>query len=632
MKISLALVLGLVLSLNIHAQLTPTPVNIPMTDGKFLAGDLYLPNATDTFSTIFVFTPYGKFWVPLQGLPFGVGYDITQSNYAFLVVDWRCRFASVSACALGSDDGEDGYDVIEWASSQPWSDGKIGMWGASALGGVQFSTAKKQPPHLVCCVPEVAAPHSSYQKFYPGGAITVETIETLDMLFASSGPIVSNPFQNWIWDISESVTMYPDSIEVPMLLIGGWYDKNIDQTVYMSDTLSTSSPAVSEHKTLIGPWAHGGTGTADVGAVTQGEMNYPAGENWNEVFALEFFDYHLRGINNGWNLRDRYTYFQMGDDQWNTSNSWPPSGGSILDYFLHTDSSLQTTSPPFSAGTQSLIYDPTDPSPTHGGKTLNTNLVQGPYDQTDSVEARNDNLIFTTPILTQDLVVKGKIKINLFVSSDRLDTDFAVRLTEVYPTGESILLLDKIQRMRFRNGYRIADTASMVPGTIYNIELELDDIANTFKVGNQLRLIITSSNYPRYNRNMNTGGEMHPNNNYDTLVNPLIATNSVYLNSNYPSKIVLPLGINSPLGITANINVEFPVLFPNPTSNSFQLTGVNYNANVDIYSSTGILVQHITSYQENEKIDVNHLKTGIYIIRIRLNNGNIQTKKLIISE
>ncbi|HHZ65071.1 MAG TPA: hypothetical protein EYN51_06185, partial [Flavobacteriales bacterium] len=114
MKISLALVLGLVLSLNIHAQLTPTPVNIPMTDGKFLAGDLYLPNATDTFSTIFVFTPYGKFWVPLQGLPFGVGYDITQSNYAFLVVDWRCRFASVSACALGSDDGEDGYDVIEW--------------------------------------------------------------------------------------------------------------------------------------------------------------------------------------------------------------------------------------------------------------------------------------------------------------------------------------------------------------------------------------------------------------------------------------------------------------------------------------------------------------------------------------
>ena len=172
----------------------------------------------------------------------------------------------------------------------------------------------------------------------------------------------------------------------------------------------------------------------------------------------------------------------------------------------------------------------------------------------------------------------------------------------------------------------------MVPGTIYNIELELDDIANTFKVGNQLRLIITSSNYPRYNRNMNTGGEIHPNNNYDTLVNPLIATNSVYLNSNYPSKIVLPLGINSPLGTTANINVKFPVLFPNPTSNSFQLTGVNYNANVDIYSSTGILVQHITSYQENEKIDVNHLKTGIYIIRIRLNNGNIQTKKLIISE
>ena len=632
MKTAFTLLLGLALSFTVHAQLTPTVVSIPMTDGNVLAGDLYLPNTTHTFPTIFVFTPYGKFWTPIHGLPFGIGYDITQSNYAFLVVDWRCRFASLSACAIGSDDGEDGYDVVEWAASQPWSDGNVGMWGASALGGVQFKTAKKQPPHLVCCVPEVAAPHVAYQKFYPGGAITVETIETLDLLFANSGPIVSNPSHNWMWDIVEATTMYPDSIEVPMLLIGGWYDKNIDQTIYMSDTLETNSPAASEHKTLIGPWVHGGTSLANVGSVAQGELNYPGAENWNQNFALEFFDYHLRGINNGWNLRDRYTYFQMGDDQWNSSTTWPPGGATSVDYYLKNDSTLQTTPPISPTGNQSLIYDPSGPSPTHGGKTLNLAMVQGPYNQTDSVEIRNDNLIFTTPILTQDLVVKGKIKINLFVSSDRLDSDFAIRLTEVYPTGESILLLDGIQRMRFRNGYRIADTASMVPGTIYNIQIELDDIANTFKAGNQLRLIITSSNYPRYNRNMNTGAEMHPNNNYDTLVAPLIATNYIYLNSNFSSKITLPLGFNSPIGISENGNNELPVLYPNPTTNSFQLNDVPYKSDVDIYNSTGVLVHHIAFYRENETIDVSNLEAGVYFVRILLNSGAVQTKKLIISK
>ncbi|MDG1333988.1 MAG: CocE/NonD family hydrolase [Crocinitomicaceae bacterium] len=604
-----------------------------MTDGNVLAGDLYLPNSTGTFPTIFIFTPYNKNWYQTIGLPLGVGMDLAQSEYAFLVVDWRCRFGSLSACAFGSDDGEDGYDVVEWAASQPWSDGKIGMWGPSALGGVQFKTAKKQPPSLVCCVPEVAAPHFAYSKYYEGGCMTVETIATLDILFATSGPIVANPFMNLIWDIAESSTMYPDSIEVPMLQIGGWYDKNIDQAVYMSDTLISNSPASAEHKTLIGPWVHGGTGTAIVGSTNQGELNYPAAEKWNEIFALEFFDFHLRGINNGWDSRDRYTYFQMGDDQWNTSSAWPPTGSASVDYYLHGDNSLQTTAPTSTTDSQSLMYDPVDPSPTHGGKTLNLSMVQGPYDQTDSVESRNDNLIFTSPILTEDLIVKGKIKVDLFVASDRLDTDFAVRLTEVYPTGESMLLLESIQRMRFRDGYRVTDTASMVPGTIYNIELELDDIANTFKAGHQVRLIITSSNYPRFNRNMNTGGEMHPNGNYDTLVNPLVATNTVFLNATHPSKIILPTGVNNPLMVAENPELESLEIFPNPTNSFIQLNGVEFNgkAHVDIYSVSGSLVHSAPLSHQDEKVSVNHLKEGMYILHLQLNNGETRTKRFVVS-
>ncbi|MEM7040257.1 MAG: CocE/NonD family hydrolase, partial [Bacteroidota bacterium] len=265
------------------------------------AGDLYLPNTTDAFPTILIMTPYGKVFYELNGLPLGIGDNISESDYAILIVDWRCRFASLSACAQGADNGEDGYDVVEWAAAQTWSNGKIGMWGPSALGNIQFQTASKKPPHLVCSVPEVAGPHFAYPKYFPGGALVTERLETLTLLFPGSFDLViGNPHTNLLWTIAENSSMYPEDIEVPMLLIGGWYDINLDQTIYLSDTLAKNSPIASQHKTLIGPWVHGGTGQAVVGSTNQGELSYPEAKNWNTNFALQFFDYHLRGIDNGW--------------------------------------------------------------------------------------------------------------------------------------------------------------------------------------------------------------------------------------------------------------------------------------------------------------------------------------------
>ena len=557
MRKSLLFLLLLCLGYATHAQLAPLSVDIPMTDGKSLAGDLYLPNETDTFPTILIMTPYGKFTFAQNGLPLGVQQNIEQSNYAFLVVDWRCRFASLDACAADSDNGEDGYDVVEWIATQSWSNGKVGMWGPSALGGIQFQTAREQPPHLVCCVPEVAAPHTAFLRYYPGGALTVERFETLNRLFPGSFNLVlANPFYNLLWSIVENGSMYPENIEVPMLLIGGWYDINVDQTMYLSDTLANSSPASPFHKTLIGPWVHGGTGLAFVGSPNQGELVYADAAGESGRTALTFFDYHLREVDNGWEEQPRYTYYQMGTNEWRTSEIWPPQGGSETTLYFHENFSLSPDLPTSTVAEHSFIYDPEDPSPTHGGKTLNLNLLQGPYDQSGVVESRNDYLIFTTPFLEEDLVVTGKIRMNLFVSSDRMDTDIAVRVTEVYPDGRSILLLEQIQRMRFRNGYREDDVALMEPGTIYEVPMVLDDIANTFTTGNRLRIIITSSNYPRYNRNMNTGGEMYPDAKMDTLVNPLVAFNTIHLNANHPSSITLPIASDMSVTLEDNIDKE----------------------------------------------------------------------------
>ena len=455
------LILSLLAGLNLQAQLDPIDVQIPMSDGKFLAGDLYLPNAIDTFPTIFIFTPYGKKFYALNGLPLGIEEDIENSHYAILVVDWRCRFASLSACSPIADDGLDGYDVIEWIALQSWSDGKVGMHGPSALGNVQFKVAKTQPPHLTCCVPEVASPQTTYLKYYPGGSLSLD-LKTLDILFPGAlAPILAFPHYNFIWDIAEANTLYPDSITVPMLLVGGWYDQNISQVLFWSDLLSSKSPVAEQHKTLIGPWVHGGTGLAHVGSSVQGELEYPEAENWNVDFAWEFFDHHMRGIQNSWQLRQRYTYFQMGDDQWNASESWPPQPNSMTTLYLQPNQTISTIPSEESDANLSFVYDPDDPSPTHGGKTLSLTQLQGPFDQSDTVEGRNDNLIFTTSVLAEDIIVQGQIKVNLFVASDRPDTDFVVRLTEVYPDGSSILLSDHIQRMRFREGFRVSDTTFM---------------------------------------------------------------------------------------------------------------------------------------------------------------------------
>lgn len=594
----------------ISQVLQPQSIDIPMSDGKTLSAHLYLPSSQGSYPVVFIQTPYNKNLFQF-GLPLGVVQDLVHSPYAFVIMDWRCFYGSLPACTINPDRGQDGYDAVEWIAAQPWCNGKVATWGPSALGNIQFQTARKKPPHMVCAIPIVAAPQSSYVQYYPGGALRTEYLETLNYLFGASSfnPVVNNPIYNIIWIASENFSMYPDEIEVPMLLIGGWFDHNTNDVITSFDTLRALSPVASQHHLLMGPWTHSG---ASGSPAIQGELSFPEAQSWSINVANEFLAYQLLGEANGWDASAPVQYFQMGDNTWLQAEKFPPAPDAWKDYYLYENLEMGESVPFADSAALDLIYDPENPSPTIGGKTLGPDLLQGPYDQSE-VESRSDALVFTGPTLTNPVRVVGQTAVTLHVSSDRKDTDFALRLTDVAPDGKSILLGETIQRMRFRNGYTFSDTASMVPGEVYEISLKFDHLAHTFLPGHRIRLIVTSSNYPRYNRNMNTGEEMYPNGNFDTLVNPLVAHNKLLVQGTFLSRISFPISEATATHESAQL-VELE-LFPNPAKGQVFLRNLPVDGRVFVYDLNGRMVLNKQVRAVDGSLEIAQLQHGHYLLR-----------------
>lgn len=615
------------------AQLDWEVIQIPMRDGRNLFADLYLPNDTDTFPVVLVQTPYGKNFSRTAGLPLGIWHDLPNSPFAFVVMDWRCRFASIGACNPDAERGEDGYDAVEWIAAQSWCTGKIGTVGPSALGNVQYQTAREQPPHLVCAIPEVASPQFNYRQYLPGGVLRAEYFKTLSWLFPGAGfdLMVANPYYNLIWQIAEASTMYPEDISIPMFLVGGWYDHNLVDNLIMMDTLMRASdPGVrDEHKILIGPWVHGGTGDGFLGSLEQGQLTYPEADGFNHTLSRQFMEHYLLGIDNGWENQNRYTFFQMGDNKWYQAETWPPANISNVELFINPNHLLTSEAAQRNEAYE-YFYDPEDPSPTIGGKTLSLDLDQGPFDQA-LVEERDDNVVLSTAPFASSLPVQGKVVVELHFASDRLDTDVILRLTDVYPDGRSMLLSESALRMRFREGFRVVDTAFLTASEIYPITLEFDDIAHTFQPGHQLRLIITSSNYPNLNRNMNNGGEMYPDNNPDTLVAPLVATNQIWYGPEFPSRITLPVQQSSTStsildAASAKITVQ-----PNPASSLIEIKGIPRGSKLSVFDHSGrICIQQ--TYISGQKIDISQLPLGIYLLSALDKNGKIYQGRFVVQQ
>lgn len=611
------------------AILTPIVDSVTMSDGKKLAADIYIPSGMATGPVILIQTPYNRLAFRF-GLPLGIDLNLNSSNYIFVVTDWRGFYGSAGALTASPPSrGVDGKSTVDWIAAQPWCNGKIGTWGPSALGKVQFQTAKENPAALTCICPLVAGPQFDYDEYFPNGVCRTEFIEQLDGLgFGLSPILMANPVFNPTWTFAENANFYPTAIQVPCFMIGGWYDHNIEVMLPFFNAIRTSSPASvkNQHRLLMGPWAHGGNGTAYVGSPAQGQLLYSNAGGWNDSLALMFFDYHMRAIPNGWNTTDYVQYYQMGENTWNTSPNWPVAAATPVDFQFHPGEVLSPLTTSSSTASMSYNYDPNDPSPTYGGPTLRQDLDQGPFDQSDSVESRSDILTFTTIALTQNAVLKGSPVVHMKVSSNRLDTDFDIRLTDVYPDGRSMLVNDGAFRMRFRDGLTAADTSNMTPGTIYDCVIPLPNTAITFLAGHKIRVDVSSSNYPRFNRNMNTGGPMYPGNSMDSLVSPLIATNTIYTNDVNKSYITLPLegwsmGIDETEASKVNI-------YPNPCTN-FVLIEHSGNENVElvIYNMLGEkLVQ--TTFEKSIKINSEKFAKGIYFAELRYNE-KVVTKKIV---
>ena len=628
MKKYIAFAILLLLNYRIaYSILTPLVDSIPMIDGKKLAVDVYIPTGMSTGPVILIQTPYNRQVYRLTGLPLGVGANINASNYIFVFADWRGFYGSKKAAYAGNPDRtKDAYSTVEWIASQSWSNGKVGTWGASALGKIQYQTAKGNPPHLTCICPVVAAPQFEYKEYFPNGSLRTEYVQQLDGLgFGLTASLMAHPIKDNFWNFVEDANDYPDSIQVPCFMIGGWYDHNTQLMMDFYSQLRTRSPISvrAKHKILMGPWVHGGHSTAKVGSIAQGQLSYPNAQNKNDSMAMQFFDYYLRNINNNWNSVPAYTLYQMGENKWLNEGSWPLNGVKAYRFYLNKNALMDQVLPSSSSDSLNYSYNPIDPSPTLGGCTLRSDLLQGPYDQLNGIENRSDMLVFSSNKLSKDLILNGRIKVVLKVSSSQLDTDFDVRVTDVYPDGKSMLLNDAVMRMRFRDGFTQAQIAMMVPGNVYDCIIELPTTCIAFLIGHKIRLIISSSNYPKYNRNMNNGQGMYPGNSTDSLLNPLSAVNTIYCNILNASYVELPLlNFSSDISELSDKNHSI-TLFPNPVGNILKvalLEKMSSNFTLYLFNQIGQEVMQILPTSNEFEIDLSALKSGIYTLGY-YNNG-----------
>jgi predicted acyl esterase len=464
---------------------TRRDVPIPMRDGAELAADVHLPPKAGRYPVVVIQTPYGKrhHGAERPGGSKGGLYD--REHYAYVVVDWRGFHGSRRARrgkrrgALGRD----GHDVVEWAAGRPWSNGRVGTWGPSALGKVQFETAAERPPHLVCAVPLVAGYGHRYEDYFEGGVLREEHLLKLTRLGFGTMDVIRTARKPDapIYALARSTERW-SRIDVPMLLVTGWYDHGTARHLECFELLAAKGGRVAREQSrlLVGPWHH----TA-VDEARQGVVAYPAAAGEMERETRAFLDFHLRGVGNGWDARARIRVWRCNEDGWRGRESWP--GDAAEEAVLHL---------------RAVVADPARPVPTLGGANLPGRLQAGPADQERLLE-RDDVLAYATEPLERPLRVAGRVRLEISLRADRPDVDVAVRLCEVLPDGRTVLVADAIRRAQFRADGRFRRLAE---DELLQVPVDLPPLAFTFRRGHRLRVLVAASNWPRFERNPHTGG------------------------------------------------------------------------------------------------------------------------------
>jgi|HubBroStandDraft_1064217.scaffolds.fasta_scaffold38835_3 predicted acyl esterase len=513
-----------------------TEVFMTTRDGVKLAANLFLPEGKGPWPVVVERTPYLKDG-GLIGAMGGVT-RYTSHGYAFVLQDVRGKGHSEGFYAAFSDDIPDGYDTVEWIAKQPWCNQKIGITGASAMGITSNMAAIAAPPHLTAAY-VIVAPQDRTAYEYPGGVLkekdTVgwsrgqgETDEQIRRFYEGE---VDNLLARRN-DMSQGLRF----IHIPIFNVGGWYDifnaGNISNFIWLQN--HGSDGARGKQKLYMGPFGHG---------PLSGDLAYPGADNMLATAdqELRWWDYWLKGIDSGIMDEPPVHILMMASARkgaYSQKNrvmafaNWPPASREVR-YYPTVEHSLTLTPPTAEAASVSYKFDPANPVPTVGGANLT--FDRGPMDQR-AIRPRQDYLRFETPVLSHDVAIAGHVSVEIYAATNTPDTDFMAKLVDIYPDGYEALVLDAPIRARYRNGRMPDQVKLMVPGTPEEMTIDMWNTAITFEAGHRIEFVITSSNSPRFEVNRNNGASPG-----DLSTPARIATNTIYMDKDHPTALVLPM-------------------------------------------------------------------------------------------
>lgn len=552
-----------------------------MRDGVRLRANIFRPGESKRYPTILQRTPYGK------GNAITPSFQAFVNNgYAVVVQDVRGRYASGGAFEPINQEINDGDDTLSWIARQPWSDGDIGMYGGSYLGIAQWKAAMSGNPHLKAIFPYVSGDDDYRDRFYStGGAMKIghrllwfaENMrapkfnspdfklyvaalpERSADVAATGHPLIdwrsvaNHPAYDDFWKV-HSVREHLRDIHVPVYSVGGWYDNFVESDL---DAFSIHHKHSPDDRIMVGPWAH--VFSAKFQNVNFGKDSLVPLRSEE----LRWFDRWLKHDDDPALLPSHpVRIFVMGINQWRGEDDWPLARARAVKFYLASGAQLGNKPDPDSTPDK-FVYDPRNPVPTVGGAVCcNPRIFAwGPLDQRP-VEKRRDVLVYSTAPLTSPLEVTGPIKVVLHVSSTAQDTDFTAKLVDVFPDGTARNLTDGILRMRYRDSLEMPKL--MTPGADYRIVIDAGVTSNVFLTGHRIRVEISSSNFPRFDRNPNTGGLVADANAKQTRP----ATQTVYHEHQRYSYVLLPVIPGASAELTSSRQARYVPKRTSPVSTS----------------------------------------------------------------
>ncbi|MDV6212741.1 CocE/NonD family hydrolase [Rhodococcus erythropolis] len=546
-------------------------VPVTMRDGVVLRADVYRPAGEGPWPVLLMRTPYDK-QMPLMFTGILDTIRAVQRGYIVVHQDTRGRFKSDGEWLPWASERNDGYDTVEWAATIHGSNGRVGMFGASYTGNTQWAAAVTRPPHLVVIAPQVTWSEPADGIFYRGGALEYglnvswslaqsmaqypKTATSMQDLIAKLGTTmydVDHLADQTCWELPSGAspalarTGQPDigtqrglgdpasidearvagrhaDVTVPSLNVAGWFD--VFQQGSVDNYIESRKQGLTS-RLIVGPWEHSSSFCTTPGYL--GDINYgldslpPGSDRTLSGIQLDWFDQFLADKPANAAHESGVDYFVMGINEWRHEDQWPLPRARATDFYLHSDGTLSTSLPTATESTSTYTYDPADPTPTTGGAVFICGAYPpGAHDQKE-VESRDDVLVYTSEPLTDDLEITGRVAASIFASTDGPSTDWVVRLCEVDEHGRSLNIVDGITRVTTESG------------RVDEHDIDLWSTSIVIRAGHRLRVQVTSSNFPRWDRNLNTGED-------PTIATTIrVAQQTIHHDNTRPSRITLPI-------------------------------------------------------------------------------------------